>query len=313
MLANNPILVTGAPRSGTTWVGRMIGQAPFIRYIHEPFNITSQLCQCGVKFDYWFYYLTPKSQLKFHPHLKHTIYPAFSRIGLLNSILEIRRTKQVRPFFRYLQSYLFSRPVLKDPLALFSAEQLADSFNMDVVVLIRHPAAIISSYKTLNWTHPFSHFLNQSALLEDHLAPFRSEVEDFTKKEHDIVDQAALLWKLIHFMIIKYQKTHPGWIFIRHKDLALDPIIGFQKIFARLNLPFSKHACRVIQNHIVKEQLPNSTDPYAIKQNPRQVITKWQKNLTSEEINRIRERVEEVSSAFYTDADWNPEPVSNKW
>src|SRR5882672_1880226 len=35
---SRPILVTGAHRSGSTWVGRMIARSPTIRYIHEPFN-----------------------------------------------------------------------------------------------------------------------------------------------------------------------------------------------------------------------------------------------------------------------------------
>ena len=33
-----PILVTGAHRSGTTWVGKMLALAPGVGYVHEPFN-----------------------------------------------------------------------------------------------------------------------------------------------------------------------------------------------------------------------------------------------------------------------------------
>ena len=32
------ILVTGAPRSGTTWAGSTIAAAARLRYVHEPFN-----------------------------------------------------------------------------------------------------------------------------------------------------------------------------------------------------------------------------------------------------------------------------------
>jgi hypothetical protein len=31
-----PILVTGSPRSGTTFVGRMLALSPGVHYIHEP-------------------------------------------------------------------------------------------------------------------------------------------------------------------------------------------------------------------------------------------------------------------------------------
>ena len=304
MSSKKPILITGSPRSGTSWAGRIIGQAPFIRYIHEPFNISSNPCRCGVNFKYWFYYLSPGNVLEFEEHLKHVMYPAYSRAGLLNSITEIVQSRRIRPLAKYLQAYLFHRVLLKDPLAVFSAETLARLFDMDVVVLIRHPAAIVSSYKALNWSHPFSHFLHQPELMEEHLAPFQAEIEDFVKNEYDIVDQVALLWKLIHHMIIKYQKTQPGWVFVRHEDLASDPIEGYRNLFNRLELPFSEHIHGVIRAHSFQAQLSDTTRPYTVKQNSSEVNSKWKKYLTPGDLSRIRKRVEEVSSHFFSQDEW---------
>jgi len=38
-----PILVTGSHRSGTTWAGRSLVLAPNTAYIHEPFNIETNI------------------------------------------------------------------------------------------------------------------------------------------------------------------------------------------------------------------------------------------------------------------------------
>ncbi len=304
MAYTKPILITGAPRSGTTWVGRMIEQVPLVRYVHEPFNISGKPCQCGINFNHWFHYLSPENSYKFEEHLKHTIYPAYSRAGLINLITESMQSRRVRPLSKYLQAHRFHRVLVKDPIAVFSAETLQRLFNMEVVVLIRHPAAIVSSYKALNWTHPFSHFLHQPELMEEHLAPFQTEIEDFAKNQYDIVDQAALLWKLIHYMIIKYQKKHTDWVFVRHEDLASDPIQGYRNLFNRLELPFSEHIRDVIQVHSWQAQLSDTTRPYNIKQNSSQVISKWQKYLTSADVTRIRKRVEEVSSHFFSQDEW---------
>lgn len=97
MISRKPILVTGSPRSGTSRVGRMIGQVPSVRYVHEPFNISGRPCRCGVKFYYWFHYLSSESRLFLQSHLKHTIFPAYNRIGLLNLITEILQSKRIRP------------------------------------------------------------------------------------------------------------------------------------------------------------------------------------------------------------------------
>ena len=165
------------PRSGTTWVGRVIERSPTAFYVHEPFNISGQFCRCGVRIDSWFYYVTAGNRPLIRNHLSHVIYPAFSRIGLLNAVSALGRNRQIRPFIRYLNSFTSSRPVIKDPLAVFSAEQLVDLFDTSTVIIVRHPAAVASSYKSLNWDHPFSHFLNQPELMENQLAPFRAETE----------------------------------------------------------------------------------------------------------------------------------------
>lgn len=304
MVSHKPILVTGSPRSGTSWVGRMMSQVPFVRYIHEPFNISRRPCRCGIKFEYWFHYLSPHNRPLFDGHLKHTIFPSFSRIALANVVTEITQTKRIQPLSKYLQSYLLPRVIVKDPIALFSAETLAHLFGMEVIVLIRHPAAVVNSYKTLNWSHPFSHFLSQPELVEGHLFPFRNEIEDFVKKEYEIVDQISLLWKLIHHMILKFQKTNPHWVFVRYEDLASEPIEGFRKIFERIGLPFSERTRSAIRAHALRIPQPDTTTPYAIKQDPHQAVSKWKKSLTREEVNRIQRRVESISSAFYSEQEW---------
>lgn len=299
-----PILVTGAPRSGTSWVGRIIEQVPLVRYVHEPFNISGTSCSCGVNFKYWFHYLSQENRHIFDEHLRHTIYPAYNRYGLLNSIKNTLQKRRIRVFLKYLQSYLPRRVVVKDPIAVFSAQTLANQFNMDVFVVIRHPAAVVNSYKTLSWTHPFSHFLLQQQLMEEHLSSFRSEIEDFAKNKYDIVDQVALLWKLIHYMVAKYRDTHSDWIFVKYSDLASEPIEGYRTIFKQLKLPFSDHIRTQIQSHSQQELLSDITTPYSIIRNPQQVITQWKKNLTAEEIHRIRRRVEDISPNFFSDEEW---------
>ena len=58
---SRPILVTGAPRSGTTWVGRMLTLAPGVGYIHEPFNPTTDAGISGRPVARFFEYVTPET------------------------------------------------------------------------------------------------------------------------------------------------------------------------------------------------------------------------------------------------------------
>lgn len=305
MTSTNGVLVTGAPRSGTTWVGRIIARAPAVHFVHEPFNITGHPCCCGVRLKYWFHYLSQTNTHEYKEHLRHTIYPAYTSAGLVNLITEIVRSRRIRPLAKYLGSYFSHRVVVKDPLAVFSAETLSTLFDLNVLVLIRHPAAVVNSYKAANWTHPFSHFLDQPLLMEERLAPFRGEIEDFAKHEYDTIDQIAFLWKLIHFMISHYQAAQPRWLFVKYEELVLEPIEGFRKIFGRLELPYSDRVREAIQRYRLQEPLAPTTEMYSTRQHPHQVLSKWKVSLTPEEIDRIRKRVGDVSSAFYSDREWN--------
>jgi hypothetical protein len=284
----------------------MIAQEPSIRYIHEPFNISKLPCYCGVTFDHWFYYISSANESEFREHLAHAIHPTFNRISLMNLATEMKATKRIRPLTKYISSFFQKRSLVKAPLALFSAPWLANTFDMDVVIVVRHPAAVISSYKSLNWSHPFSHFLKQPALMEEHLADFADEITDFARNEHDMVEQIALLWKLAHHMILKYRQANPDWIFVRHRDLARDPSYGFQEIFKQLNLPFSEKVRQKIMNHSATINISGAENPYSISRHSGQTIWSWQNHLTPKDICRVRKRVEGVSEEFFKDEDWQP-------
>src|SRR5436190_552737 len=77
------------------------------------------------------------------------------------------------------------------------------------VLLVRHPAAFAASVKRLHLRHPFGDFLAQPLMLRDWLGPFRAELEAFARAEQEIVDQAILLWNVIHHALAAYRARHP--------------------------------------------------------------------------------------------------------
>lgn len=304
-----PILITGSHRSGSTWVGKMIASSASVGYIQEPFNLHLNPGICSAKFDYWFTYVTQENEAHFLEPIQKTmnffydITGAFDRIRSPKDIL--RRARDYSSFIKYRLSGV--RPLFKDPIAVFSAEWLASRFDMDIVVVIRHPAAFASSLKIKNWKVPFSHLAEQPLLLRDHLYPFAPEIKKYAEEEQDIVDQAALLWKIIHYVIAQYQETHPKWIFIRHEDLSLDPLTGFQTLFKQLDLEFSSEIKATIVQYTNPDNPSELTEtrPFELKRDSKSNIRNWQTRLSGAEIERIRNQVEEVSSKFYSDDDWN--------
>jgi hypothetical protein len=286
-----PILVTGAHRSGTTWVGKMLAHSPSVHYIHEPFNI--DYSPCKIKPDYWFQYITRQNE--------HPMYQQIERLVTPRPSQKPKGIKQLLHFFNPIPGQ--QRVLIKDPIAVFSVEWLAQRFNMDVVIMIKHPAAFVGSIRERNWTHDFNHFLKQPLLLEEHLGPFKEEILKFTQKEYDIIDQAILLWKLIYYMVSRYRGKYPEWFYIRHEDLSLDPGSGFKRIFQYVNLGLTKETQKLIREHS-NDTNPVDGDIHSIKRNSQALIKKWKTKFTQEEIKRIRDGVEKISEKFYSNEDW---------
>jgi hypothetical protein len=305
--SKKPILITGSHRSGSTWVGKILATSPSVRYIPEPFNINHPRCRCGCKFNVWYQYISQDNEAIFYDHLKHTLglyYNFWVDIKIENTP-HFTLNRLIKSSKLLLRNILGIRPIVKDPIAFFSAEWLAKKFNMDVVVLIRHPAAFASSLKRLNWKFPFSHFLEQPLLMKDYLQPFEDEIKKHAAQEHDIIEQASLLWKIIHYWIGEHQKHHSDWIFIRHEDISRDPLGIFNKLFMQLNLNYTEKSEKFIKEYCCNFQATNK-NKYVdeIKRDSQSNIWAWKNRLNFSEIEQIKNQVECISSKFYSDEDW---------
>jgi len=303
--APSPILITGSHRSGSTWAGRMIAAAPGVSYIQEPFNIAHRRGICAARFPLWYTQVDPTNEGPYRQALKDCL--AF-RYRPLAEATQVRRPRDLARLVRDLgwttgRRLLRRRPLVKDPIALFSAEWLADAFDMQVVVLVRHPAAFAGSLKKAGWDHPFDHFVRQPALMQQ-LAPHADAVRAAAVSPGDIVDQAILLWNLIHQRIVDYRDRHPEWLFVRHEDLSRDPLDGFIRIFQFLQLEFTPAVHERINEFTHGDNPAEQERLGALRRDSRANIWNWTTRLTDEEIKAVREGTQEVASRFYGDQDW---------
>ena len=301
-----PILVTGSHRSGSTWVGKMISAHPAVAYIHEPFSVHHRRGICDVVFPYWFPYVCPDNEGPYLIPVSDMFafrYQALAELATVRSARDGARL--VRDAYRFeMARWRSSIPLVKDPIAFFSAEWLQGRYGARVVVLIRHPAAFASSLHKLGWNHPFGDFLAQPLLMRDLLAPFTDEIRAHAEDERDVIDQAILLWNLVHSVAIRYQQSHPGWLFIRHEDLARDPVSSFGTVFHSLNLEMPPVVRRRIADHSSVSNPADPADPGDLRRDSRSSILTWRRRLTEEQIARVRVGTEMTWPAFYGDDDW---------
>jgi hypothetical protein len=168
--------------------------------------------------------------------------------------------------------------------------------------MVRHPAGFAGSLKKQGWNFPFQDLSAQPQLIDTHFASHRREIERFAEKEQKILDQAAFLWKLLHEVVLKFQKKYPCWTFLRHEDVARDPTQVFQRIYESHDLDFTEEVKDHILSHSELSRTTGRNGP--IHRDSEATIRNWTTRLTRKEIYRVHEWTEEVASEFYDDGDW---------
>lgn len=298
-LNRKPILVSGSHRSGSTWLGRMIDLSDDVGYIHEPFHKVHGISED--LFSRWFFYICKENEDLFKREIENYLnfkYPLLDKIKNAESFRDYGRA--ARDFSIFTWHHLNRRrPLMKDPISIYSAEWLYYTFDMDMIILVRHPAAFVGSIKKVEWRTGMHNYLDQPLLMRDHLQDFEPEIREHSAKKKDFVDEAILHWNMIHSVILKYQEKHKNWFFVRHEDLSKKPLMKFEEIYRFLNLDYTDAIKKKITSYTTETESPGK-----LKRNSKSNVWSWKNRLTEVEIQRVREGTQSISSHFYSSEDW---------
>jgi len=278
-----------------------ICEHPALRYVSEPFNVDYPLRVMGLVLTRWFEFApaSPRREdiiAAFDAYLKATPLKMASRICKLNGWNLGTPLQFVR---HAIESARRSRLLVKDPLALLSAEWLQERYGFKVICMYRNPLAYIGSMKAARWDFDFENFSSQKELMEGWLAPYQSEVERMCKEPNDFIDRACLIWNILHHVIEIYRHRHPDWLFIRYEDLAMDPLSGFRSIFDYLDLEFGVEIEEYIEAFTGERNPREASSIHYQPRNARQSLDTWQDRLSPEEVDRVKRGTRAVAKLFY--------------
>lgn len=301
-----PILVTGMARSGTTWIARMLEASEQLGYINEPLNLSAPTGILALPVDHWYPYITEANEAEILPGLGDLLR---FKYGFLGELLRARtRTDAVHAAktWRHFARVRNRRPLVKEPHAVFSAKWFAERLGCQVVIAVRHPAAVVSSWKRLGWNFDFRHLLEQPALMREWLAPYKREMEEALSPKACLVHRVALLWRLIYAVVGEYESRFPDFHIVRHERLSWNPIEEFADLFDALDLEFTPRAAQAIKTSSATANPSESAieDPHATELNSRESLQNWKQRLTLDEISRIRDITDDVARAHYGEVDW---------
>jgi hypothetical protein len=286
----------------------MIAESPEVAYVSEPLNVHHRPGVQRVPTPNWYTYICEENQAEFLPAFRETLqfrYHPWLELKSLQSGKDVGR--MIRDLSRFVGGWVRSaRPLLKDPFAIFSAPWFAEVLGCQVVILVRHPLAFVSSLKRLGWDFDFRDLLEQPLLMRDYLEPFRGEMEASLDVPDDIIRQGSLLWRMVYTVVESFRETHPEFLVVRHEDLSSQPEAEFGKLYSSLGLAFSP---RIQQALVNSSQSSNPEElsarkVHAVNLDSRANLSNWKKRLMDEEIQRIQLLTMDVAEKFYPEESW---------
>lgn len=236
--SDGPILVTGAVRSGTTWVGRVLASARRTMYIHEPFNPDS-VWSAAFPVPSQFLYLDSRNGGSFKERFELLLQlePRFRGVGragaddCLKLILEA--------LFAEGASRSEIRPIVKDPIAMLSTEWLVDEFAMIPVIVLRHPISVIKSLLRLDWMRPGTgivYIKNQPPVIDRFYGGQLGELNAYIDADLGTLERTTLFVRYLYLALADYAETHSNWVYLPYERLTVEASDVFTATFDRLGL-----------------------------------------------------------------------------
>jgi hypothetical protein len=235
------IMVSGAPRSGTSFVGTVLGMPWSVNTIYEPFNPL-----CGVEWNEQRYlYLKNASLISkeqrvhledffdynfnlklVHSPRDHALIKVVKNIVGGGNQLSLTKAR-LNPFAKV--------SLIKDPIAVFLAELFFELRQVHTVFLIRHPLSFVGSLKRLGWRFNVNPFLQQPHLLQAYVPELAHQTVD----PGDWIAGSAWVWTAINRYVLDVAATNAAMTISVHEAVSSNPVPELRRLFDFFNLQWS--------------------------------------------------------------------------
>lgn len=242
-----PVLVTGLPRSGTSWVGKMLEASGQLVYVNEPMNPAHPPGRSPGVLDaevtHYFQYICADNEEPWRRAFADTLRLHYRPV---RELIRNHRPYDLARAAKYALSFAHGRltgrrALLDDPYALLATPWLVDRMGVRAVVLVRDPAALVGSWRRLGWSMDTAELLDQPLLMRDSLGPFREEL-DGSRGADDPVAAAAAVWNATTSAVLSFAEHRPAIAVRRYEDLSQRPMEGFAELYRHLGLPWTDRA-----------------------------------------------------------------------
>ncbi len=307
---DNLILVSGMPRSGTTWIGKIFDSHPDTIYLHEPDSHDKikiplaadcrQLDHYREVMRHWVDSLKNNTAVEVRGKL-----PLFSKRYLsgistfiFNRNVEIAKIGQ-RFSLRFPIINVWKKSsghgitVWKSIQSTGRVGVLARGLDgIKIVQIIRHPAGHVASILRGRAMNKFDSSVDDDNVLKQLLATeqARRRPERLADlRRMSLEERQAWRWAVFNDKAIEELEGIADAMIIRYEDICRHPVREAKKIFAFTGLPWDVQT----EEFLGYSTGENREGYYSVRKKSIEVAQRWQRELTPAQVSRIMAMVAE--------------------
>lgn len=277
-----PVVVLSMPRSGSSWVGEILGLSPSSLYLREPISQTHlKMTPDGAPSFFEF------DMISLPEGYESSAADVFSGLPLFN------RWITIFPKQWALLKRSHKQVVVKE-INPFMLSWLIENYRPRIIYLIRHPVATASSFKKMGWAGEQFEFRLSSETLKTKIPHYQQFTHSFWT-EHGAF-QAFLLKE-----ILEQAKDYDDFKLVKYKHICENPLGVFKDMYDFTGLEWNDSVERKIRKRIHPEEV--NTDSYSIYRDTALEAKKWKKQVPKEKIDQVREGWLSFDLPYYQN-DW---------
>jgi hypothetical protein len=278
-----PLLVISIPRSGSSWVGEVLGLAQNAVYLREPINLT-----------YMKNHTDGRSFFEVKPHNVPYDYQAAAEAAF--SGLPAFPPKIVHD---PTQWSLAARPnkyvIIKEinPLAL---EWMISSYHPRIVFLVRHPAAVANSFQKMGW---------MGRQFEERFTPstLNSLEFDYQVYARSFWSEFGALQAYTLKLTMDLLASSDDYAIVKYEDLCLKPIGVFKDLYDFAGLQWGN----TVEEQIIarsEDVHPHPTGKGGAFRLSREMKYKWKEEMDANDLEELKEAYLSFDPQYYRSDEW---------
>lgn len=276
----NTILLTGTPRSGTTWVGQILAAADGFALVNEPLGLKMPgVERAGFS---WATHWEPDDE---RPAGEAVLRRYFTGRGMTVKLLMRNQ----------LGAFVNRGLIVKEVKANRLLPWIVRRFTLrGIIHLVRHPCAVVSSQ--------MGHFPVRDPCVADNFRYLEQRMPhllDWAKSLRGEWQERALTWSLDQLVPLGVPEPRP-WITLHYETLVLEGERELERIFTQLELPVSPAVRRALAENSWQTRALSMDHERASAEDRLGV---WRRRLSPEQVHDILEVCERCGVRIYGEAN----------